>query len=651
MRSDVDYVLVLDVPHVVADTRGAQESEKCLLMVQDSHTPPGYAKLQAVDCGTALCVKPYYLPPYHDSHHGVFFGDKEGRAVLNLLPWVDRYFVGFERHGPARTLLLEVCPERDYVPALRCQKWPDCAEEWLSRKRRHNWPDPVLLNKCRSSGCFFVQVGHPNSDEKDLQWRISFSLQERCLVTHFNSTQLKCFILLKLIKKGIIRPLVKEEAITSYHCKTCMLYMIENTPAGFWRADNLLTCLCSCLKLILSWSETGVCPNYFIPAENIFDGRLNAQLRVRLCHVLQMILSSDFKFLLQLRSDNLGTRLQNLIATPRMNIGLMPRNSPEVVLKIQMARAPLQIAKAIITSKGRHLSSNTLSLLKQELLEIESITEHTQEETQRVISLLLPYIDLSLMSELIVSAKRSEKSAAVIFGALMSDKWREISAQSDSFSAKLKQANYLYILGHRHISLDILTSLNDKIHQNIIPLCCCYKRYFHMMKLQIISDSISPSYSAAELQKHHVIPCVEFLPEEKDLTPTALCYEMKRQCSASAGDDRQYGRYDMEVSAVIDGKILLYFLMYLNHRALGMEAHIRADIEYLHRIIGRDPRLSHEAADLNILGWICKDMGRVDKAMECFNHSLAIMPQTNAAIMHVKDIETVLFHMLRSVSH
>ena len=59
-------------------------------------------------------------------------------------------------------------------------------------------------------GCLLVPVGHPNSDEKDLQWRSSFSKQERLLVHQFNSTQV--YILLKLVKKGDITT-----------CKTCIL--------------------------------------------------------------------------------------------------------------------------------------------------------------------------------------------------------------------------------------------------------------------------------------------------------------------------------------------------------------------------------------------------------------------------------------------
>ena len=50
--------------------------------------------------------------------------------------------------------------------------------------------------------------------------------------------------------------------------------------------DNLLTCLLGCLKLIFTWVVNGVCPNYFSPAENMFE-RLSGGILRKLSHGLQ----------------------------------------------------------------------------------------------------------------------------------------------------------------------------------------------------------------------------------------------------------------------------------------------------------------------------------------------------------------------------
>ena len=50
-------------------------------------------------------------------------------------------------------------------------------------------------------------------------------------VTQLSSVQFKCFILLKMINKKIVLRQVPH-SLSSYHIKTCMFYMLENTLAS-----------------------------------------------------------------------------------------------------------------------------------------------------------------------------------------------------------------------------------------------------------------------------------------------------------------------------------------------------------------------------------------------------------------------------------
>ena len=141
-------------------------------------------------------------------------------------------------------------------------------------------------------GFLVVQVGHPDSVESHLQWRISFSHQELLLVRQLNSTHLKCFALLKITKKLFIEPSIKEETLTSYHCKTCMFYCVENTPIELWVPENLAGCLYMCLRQLKMWVKISNCPNYFILGENMFDRIRSDTIRMDLLHTLLRILSS-----------------------------------------------------------------------------------------------------------------------------------------------------------------------------------------------------------------------------------------------------------------------------------------------------------------------------------------------------------------------
>ena len=191
------------------------------------------------------------------------------------------------RHGPALTTdVSESILASDTVFALQCGSQPTCGTEWLHRNRPSNWPTDEMIDKCKRFGCIFVPVRHPDSDEHHLLWRISYSQQERMFVTDFNSVQLKCYVLLKIIKKEIIASHIPQ-SLKSYHLKTCMLYLIENIPSSFWRPDNLLKCLTVSLKVLSQWTEKGSCPNYFITAENMFDRHVHGDTKLGLYQILR----------------------------------------------------------------------------------------------------------------------------------------------------------------------------------------------------------------------------------------------------------------------------------------------------------------------------------------------------------------------------
>lgn len=298
-------------------------------------------------------------------------------------------------------------------------------------------------------------------------------------MTHFNSTQLKCYILLKFIKKEKIQDVLQEESLTTYHCKTCMLYMIENTPADFWVEDNLLTCLYNCLQLILKWAKEKVCPNYFIPDENMFDGRVNNKLLDKLCLALEKIIEANFlQFFLSFKTDKLGYRL----AAERMTNCISSTVSLDGLLFKRKLESNCLLVHKVLQTYGQILENikhkdifRTLKELNNKILLIkqsETICDHTREETKRAISFLKPYIDLSHMSLFVVYANILQLSTAVN-GILRKKVWNKMIAISDPFSTKLKQSSLLCMLGYNSDSLKILLALDNKINDQFIPYCPC----------------------------------------------------------------------------------------------------------------------------------------------------------------------------------
>ena len=94
-------------------------------------------------------------------------------------------------------------------------------------------------------------------------------------------------------------------------------------------------------------------------------------------------------------------------------------------------------------------------------------------------------------------------------------------------------------------------------------------------KITKLCGSLSTSDSLeTKFLQYHLIPCVLYLPAEKGLTPLPICYEKLTLDGGSTWHD----------GAAVDGKILLYFLLYLNHRQFSMKANADsavANIEWL----------------------------------------------------------------------
>ena len=650
MNPDIDKVDVHNRFPIITDCSDIP-SEICLLMVNDN-THPGYCKLQLVSSGIPLFQNDNGLPhPMIFSRQGQTLEQgRETHGPARIYSGnIGQY--GTERHGPA------ICyggnigyMTVDFVYAFSVTQLPDCVEEWTSRTRHYNWPPVDVIDYCKTLGCLFVPVGHPHSDEQHLEWRLSLSHQERLLVSQFSLVQHKCYILLKLWKKDVLPSWIGQESLSSYHCKTCMFYMIENTPGDFWRPENLLGCFVACLKLFLFWTTNGICPNYFIPAENMFDRRIDGKLQNNLQQTLQNMLTENCKYLMQIHTCHIGDRLGSYVTMPPSNRHLFSQNTSYLRTKgILLSR----ILPACHTSRHiymeRCLSTRSQRCLKiiynfsQHLKHTNTITQHTVEETQRAISCLLPFLELHLMTNMISLAKQRGRSREDIWRFLSSDSWHQLSLRSD-ISVKLKQASLMYMFQYYHASLDILSAVELR---GVYSFCFCYWN-IEEMAAPTLEDLISANVYRPNVTVEHMlnclfVPCIVFLPAERNVIPDALCYEMLRYVvDPGHTDDLNYNY--LRECAVIDGLFLFYFLLYLNHSRLSMRSQVRADIDNMNYTINaRDSdgyaKCVHKEACLNILGWVYKDQGCTETAVECFRRSLRMKPRGNAAVWHIRDLQ------------
>ncbi|MES9905989.1 MAG: hypothetical protein ABW168_25355, partial [Sedimenticola sp.] len=127
-----------------------------------------------------------------------------------------------------------------------------------------------------------------------------------------NPCEYKCYVLMKLVNTSVILPSAGN-VITSYHCKTALFWTIENTVGELWVPENLVQCLLKCFSTLLSWVEAGNCPNFFIPAENMFKDRLSLEDMRKVKVILSSIVRTNGQCLLDIESDSLGSMLRKSI--------------------------------------------------------------------------------------------------------------------------------------------------------------------------------------------------------------------------------------------------------------------------------------------------------------------------------------------------
>ena len=191
MNSDTDVLVCHDKYPVIDNISDAGDGHS-LLMIRDKHTKPGYVKLQRVYNGQPQTV--YTRDIDRDGEES----DSEGRICLTHVSELGKNKAVDERNGPADTSIMG---NFDNVVGFRCLKIPEFSREWIGQKRQYKWPSKRMIDKMANMGCFVVGVGHPTSIERNIEWRLSFSLQERKMMFSMNIVQHKCYVVLKMIKK------------------------------------------------------------------------------------------------------------------------------------------------------------------------------------------------------------------------------------------------------------------------------------------------------------------------------------------------------------------------------------------------------------------------------------------------------------------
>nr|XP_034333417.1 uncharacterized protein LOC117691426 [Crassostrea gigas]XP_034333418.1 uncharacterized protein LOC117691426 [Crassostrea gigas] len=309
--SDSDCMFWLNNHRVIWDFSHAQfynTQEHAPILCDSSESPPGFTllwlPLEITNSRVAsACVRMNGM---------LYISSSKYREVTCSL-----VVPGSSPHGPCGSGSIGNV-EYDTAHCFVSDFWPPSASSWIDRC--HSWPPPHVVNDIVRNGCHFVAIGHKLGNHTDNEWRISFSQAEYKLVCSMNHTQFLTYGLLKLFLKEIINEGLRDEdkLLCSYHMKTTVFWAIQQNALPRWCPQNLLVGFWVCFKLLLKWVYEGVCPNFFIPENNMFLSNIYGEAQKALFTRLYRLYENGIPLLLH--SPSIRSYIINVLCNPRLTI-------------------------------------------------------------------------------------------------------------------------------------------------------------------------------------------------------------------------------------------------------------------------------------------------------------------------------------------
>ncbi|XP_060563066.1 uncharacterized protein LOC132722563 [Ruditapes philippinarum] len=582
LQSDLDHIYCnKDLP-IIQDWSDWIPGVNNLLMIQDNSISPGYCLLQRLRSDAPL--------PEDGESNQYLFKDRTGKLLLkNFI--VSLLNINLEIHGPAGFQQgQQGLSDIDFVYALHCTTWPQQARQWLDQQGEGQWPSAEMKQYCSRTGCFVVGVGCRGSEHEQVEWRISTSLAERCLMFNLNIIQIRCYVLMKIISKTFINPLFKD-VITSFMCKTVLFHCISNTHNNIWRENNLLSCLSLCLYLLYNNIIYENCPHFIITGNNLMRGKISPAVKPYILEILSNIINSAGVAILGIKCDDLGSRLQHKF------YNLCTIKTSDIISESLLFSLAVHIYMTL-KKINHHLKDSTCS--PNEAVEIlknyVSKTINCQYEglDKTASHLLLPWYCTTLGS--VLASLNIYHYNTVSADAL---KLISLGLNTDVASSKLKLASILYCVQEIQKADTVLSEIERRYDLQIVePVCSCYQ-FERELSRQGFFD-LCDNHNEEDLQ-YITASCVRYLQCEIHCVPTELRYEMFR----STQEDRMFRTEEdnnwMDC-AVVDSLPYLYFLQYKVHSHLGRHDQKQAVLFKLIRTIKEEPNLGHRETALNLLG-------------------------------------------------
>lgn len=577
LGSDYNIMMTVSGTRIAPQRQSESQGDVHLFKVVQTYHP-SYVRLQCVYMGTGPSRSIMPSP-------SCCIADEQGRMILAGKLLIDAYSKNatgiIDAPGLSAMMRSPIKP----ILCIHSPVWPLAAREWAFRVRRYIWPTVELKKFILQHGCHVVPIGNPESPNKHIEWRWSFSLAEKLLVRTFNITQLQCYFLMKLLVTYVINPNVIE-GVSSYHVRTLMLYMVENTHPSEWSREKLATCFVGCLQKLLQCLEDGNLPHYFIPSYNLFLPRLQGDTRIRLAAIVAGLLEQGWQCVLQCLPPNMNTLLVRHKIQVRCDCYDTHWGTESCESNVAMVERCYSMLNATIRI--------VLRLTERQDLQgtIDAITMFLEYPTMRdqvhfpdipttnIVKLMikshLGYIYMGLSNTYPYNRKGGSQTLLPTGRQYLED-----AIGVDAAATKLKLATFHYMTENFDECIKIIMLLLRQFNEYIVNttgdktrrLKSC-KRLNSLRKHRSVTSLLGNAPSLMEWAAMELT----FSPWEVAFAPEAI--QMLKDREATTNDDTDYKGF-----VFIDAIVYAYFLLALSYNSIHRPVHRQQAIENMQLLL------------------------------------------------------------------
>ncbi|KAL5005032.1 hypothetical protein ScPMuIL_018488 [Solemya velum] len=265
------------------------------LLVDVAGVPPGYCILKAM----AINI-PSFVNSFKDDDN-IPFNDSSSIIPNHQYLRCDHVFC--QLNGPAIGFELEgVSYGMDLVHCFYTS-WPLDTKEWIERCRPSDFPPRNFIHSAKEKPAHIVSVGHKASIYQAIEWRFSFASLELEIIQMWPTEAVQCYFVLKLVKDYINTRLnISPHVLSSYHMKTLMLWLVEETGIEYWQQHCLMECVKFSLRRLFTWVICSCIPHYVLRENNLFPIEINRAKHEALAAILFNLVSSSQHIMWAFRS-------------------------------------------------------------------------------------------------------------------------------------------------------------------------------------------------------------------------------------------------------------------------------------------------------------------------------------------------------------